>query len=62
MTCRELRRLKEEEGGGYQCGTLLSQRYLLQRLLGKGGFSEVYQVPALAKTLLGFVCTSLNLM
>jgi hypothetical protein len=41
--CRELRRLKEEEGGSYQCGSLLSQRYLLQRLLGKGGFSEVYQ-------------------
>ena len=42
--CRELKRVKDEEGSRLQCGTVLSKRYLLQRLLGKGGFSEVFQV------------------
>lgn len=44
MNGRSFRLLKEEESGSYQCGMLLNQRYLIQRLLGRGGFSEVYQV------------------
>ena len=47
--CRELKRVKDEEGSRLQCGTVLSKRYLLQRLLGRGGFSEVFQVGAPAK-------------
>ena len=43
MFGRSFRLMKEEESGGYRCGMLLSQRYLVQKLLGKGGFSEVYQ-------------------
>ena len=41
--------MKDEEGSRLQCGTVLSGRYLLQRLLGKGGFSEVFQVEAPTK-------------
>ena len=36
--------MKDEESSQYHCGMLMSDRYLLQKLLGKGGFSEVYQV------------------
>ncbi|EIE19774.1 kinase-like protein [Coccomyxa subellipsoidea C-169] len=40
---RELKRLKEEEGSRFRDNPILAKRYLLLRLLGKGGFSEVFQ-------------------
>lgn len=40
---RRVRHMRDEEAARFQCGTVLSGRYLMQRLLGKGGFSEVYQ-------------------
>ena len=36
--------LRDEEGSRFNAQPLLNQRYVLMRLLGKGGFSEVYQV------------------
>jgi tousled-like kinase len=41
---RELRRLQDEEASRMALGTTLNERYVLIRLLGKGGFSEVFQV------------------
>ena len=41
---RELKRLKEEEGSRFRDNPVLARRYMLLRLLGKGGFSEVFQV------------------
>jgi len=44
--------LKEEEGSRFKDNPVLAQRYLLLRLLGKGGFSEVFQVrPAAFKSI-----------
>ncbi|CAL8471440.1 g10982 [Coccomyxa elongata] len=40
---RELKRLKEEEGSRFRDNPILARRYMLLRLLGKGGFSEVFQ-------------------
>ncbi|CAK0785493.1 hypothetical protein CVIRNUC_008702 [Coccomyxa viridis] len=40
---RELKRLKDEEGSRFKDNPVLAERYLLLRLLGKGGFSEVFQ-------------------
>ena len=42
--CRELKRLKDEESSRFKDNPVLAERYLLLRLLGKGGFSEVFQV------------------
>ena len=44
MACRELKRLKDEEASRFKDNPALAERYLLLRLLGKGGFSEVFQV------------------
>lgn len=44
MACRELKRLKDEEASRFKENPMLAERYLLLRLLGKGGFSEVFQV------------------
>ena len=44
MACRELKRLKDEEASRFKDTPMLAERYLLLRLLGKGGFSEVFQV------------------
>ena len=41
---RELKRLKDEESSRFKDNPVLAERYLLLRLLGKGGFSEVFQV------------------
>ena len=46
--CRELKRLKDEEGSRFKDNPVLAERYLLLRLLGKGGFSEVFQVRRLS--------------
>lgn len=42
--CRELKRLRDEECSRFKDNPVLAERYLLLRLLGKGGFSEVFQV------------------
>ncbi len=41
---RELKRLRDEESSRFKDNPVLAERYLLLRLLGKGGFSEVFQV------------------
>ncbi len=46
--CRELKRLKDEESSRFKDNPVLAERYLLLRLLGKGGFSEVFQVGQLS--------------
>eukprot|EP00884_Botryococcus_braunii_P022527 jgi/Botrbrau1/8959/Bobra.0148s0071.2 len=40
---REMRRLKDEEASRMAVGTTLNDRYILMKLIGKGGFSEVFQ-------------------
>ena len=42
--CRELKRLKDEEASRFKDNPVLHGRYLLLRMIGKGGFSEVFQV------------------
>ena len=34
--------MKDEEGSRFKDNPMLAERYLLLRLLGKGGFSEVF--------------------
>ena len=41
---RELKRVKDEEGSRFSGGLVMHARYLLLQLIGKGGFSEVFQV------------------
>jgi hypothetical protein len=41
---RELRRLRDESGCRFGDRRVLSKRYLVGNLLGKGGFSDVYSV------------------
>ena len=48
MAYRELKRLKDEEASRFKDNPVLAERYLLLRLLGKGGFSEVFQVTQLS--------------
>ncbi|KAJ1616756.1 hypothetical protein T492DRAFT_894871 [Pavlovales sp. CCMP2436] len=40
---RELKRIRDEDGSRFNTQQLLSERYLLLELLGRGGFSEVYR-------------------
>lgn len=40
---RELKRINNEDQSRYNCHPILSNRYLLLELIGKGGFSEVYK-------------------
>lgn len=35
--------MKDEEGSRFQGGVVMHARYLLMQLIGKGGFSEVFQ-------------------
>ena len=41
---RELKLLKDEEASRFRDNPVLHGRYLLLRMIGKGGFSEVFQV------------------
>ena len=43
---RELKRVRDEEASRFSTFPVLNNRYLLQNLLGRGGFSEVFQVGA----------------
>ena len=40
--------MKDEEGSRFSGGLVMNERYLLQKLIGKGGFSEVFQVGCLS--------------
>lgn len=44
MHLRETKRIRDEETCKFYHFPVLQNRYVLTRLLGKGGFSEVYQV------------------
>ena len=44
VLCRELKRLRDQESSRWCGQPVLSERYLLMSLLGKGGFSEVFKV------------------
>ena len=39
--------MKDEEASRFSGGLVMHNRYLLLQLIGKGGFSEVFQVPCL---------------
>lgn len=41
---RELKRVKDEEASRFSGGLVMHNRFLLLQLIGKGGFSEVFQV------------------
>jgi len=56
--CRELKRLKDEESSRFKDNPVLAERYLLLRLLGKGGFSEVFQVRKLSPRRKGLLSSS----
>ena len=44
VSCRALKRLRDQESSRWCGQPVLSERYLLMSLLGKGGFSEVFKV------------------
>lgn len=41
---REVKRIRDEDNSKFNHFPVLHNRYLLTKLLGKGGFSEVYKV------------------
>ena len=55
VLCRELKRLRDQESSRWCGQPVLSERYLLMSLLGKGGFSEVFKVRFGPSGLCGFV-------
>ena len=44
VLCREFKRLRDQESSRWCGQPVLSERYLLMSLLGKGGLSEVFKV------------------
>ncbi len=42
--CRELKRIRDENGCRFNDRKVLHERYLMGNLLGRGGFSDVYLV------------------
>lgn len=44
VSCRELKRVRDESGCRFHDRKVLNERYLMGNLLGKGGFSDVYLV------------------
>jgi tousled-like kinase len=48
---KEIRRVRDENASRFHSHPLMNNRYLLIRLIGKGGFSEVYLV-----SLYGIIC------
>lgn len=47
---RQHRLVQDERNSKFNNFPILHERYLLLHLMGKGGFSEVYQVQTLAQT------------